>query len=53
LALLAAVALAARSHSRRRRERELRPKAVLLAIVGVLLALTVVGELLFVSGLTK
>lgn len=36
-----------------RRRVPLRPKAVLLTIGGVLLALTVAGELLFAVGLTK
>lgn len=53
LVLVALIVLAVRSISRRRREQALRPKAVLLAIGGVLLVLTVIGELLFVTGLTK
>jgi hypothetical protein len=53
LVLVAVIVLAGRSISKRRREQALRPKAVLLAIGGVLLTLTVIGELLFVTGLTK
>jgi len=53
LVLVAAVVLTIRSISRQRQKQPVRPKAVLLAIVGVLLTLTVLGELLFVAGLTK
>jgi hypothetical protein len=53
LVLVAAIVLAIRLISRRRRQQPVRLKAVLLAIGGVLLTLTVLGELLFVAGLTK
>jgi hypothetical protein len=53
LVLVAAVVLTIRSISRQRRKPPVRPKAVLLTIGGFLLTLTVVGELLFVAGLTK
>ena len=53
LVLVAVIGLAAKSISGQRREKELRPKAVLLAIGGVLLTLTIIGELLFLTGLTK
>jgi hypothetical protein len=49
--LTAAVGFLARSVARR--SAPVRPKAVLLAIVGVVLALTVIGELMLVAGLTK
>lgn len=53
LLLVGVIALVARSISIRRRERALRPTAVLLAIGAILLTLTVLGELLFVTGVTK
>jgi hypothetical protein len=53
LILVVAVGLAIRSISPQQRKQPLRLKAVLLAIGGVLLTLTIVGELLFVGGLTK
>jgi hypothetical protein len=49
--LTAAVGFLARSVARR--SAPVRPKAVLLAIVGVVLALTVIGELMLVADLTK
>jgi hypothetical protein len=47
----AAVGFLARSVARR--SAPVRPKAILLAIGGVVLALTVIGELMLVAGLTK
>lgn len=49
--LMAAVGFLARSVAKG--GAPVRPKAVLLAIGGVVLALTVIGELMLVAGLTK